>query len=190
MNLIWCAWWTSAGKDEFINGVLLPLGFTARKTSDMLRWAIPAFFGTDFSWDVKSLSPVELNEYGGKIREVHGQDIFTMLAIHEDTGNENRVINWVRRAEEFSAIHKYGGRVILIMCDVDTAVKRVIERKRLIDQRVDEEAIRAHIIREQDTLHRARNWADAILTNNFWTVDEFIDYAGRVLVKKGIIKSI
>lgn len=59
----------------------------------------------------------------------------------------------MRRAEEFSAIHKYGGRVILIMCDVDIAVRRVIERKRLIDQRVDEEAIRAHIIREQDTLH-------------------------------------
>lgn len=59
----------------------------------------------------------------------------------------------MRRIEEFSAIHRYGGNVILIMCDVDTAVRRVLERKRLIDQQVDEKSIREHIIREQNTLN-------------------------------------
>lgn len=30
------------------------------------------------------MSPVRLDELGTEIREVHGQDFFTQLAIHED----------------------------------------------------------------------------------------------------------
>lgn len=165
--LLWVAGATASGKDTFIDEVLTPLWFTALKTSAMLRRTIPLFY----DWieeDVNDMSPVRLNELGTGIREVHGEDFFTQLAIHEEIAWEKRVINGIRRREEFDAIHRNKGIVVLVVSSVKESLRRALKiRQRWIDKGIDQVSLREHIKREKRELDPLSSKADLVLLNNF-----------------------
>jgi ribose 1,5-bisphosphokinase PhnN len=175
--LLWVAGATASGKDTLIDEVLSPLWFISIKTSSMLRRAIPVFY----DWiqeNVDGISPVKLNELGTGIREVHGQDFFTQLAIHEPISWTQRVINGIRREEEFDAIHSNNGRVILVISSTKEALRRAIEvRQRWMDQTVNKSSLRQHIWREKREVDPLSYKADLVLVNDFKTKEEFIDFA-------------
>lgn len=176
-TVVWVAGATASGKDSIIDEVFEPLGYMSIKTSSMLRRAIPLFYEW-FSSDVDALLPKQLNELGTGIREVHGQDFFTQLAIHEDIPWTQRVINGIRRWEEFDAIHDNNGRVILIISEVEASIDRALTvRQRPIDVESGQESLRQHIVREKEELDWLSEKADLILINNFSTKEDFIVYA-------------
>lgn len=180
--LLWVAGATASGKDTLIDEVLSPLWFVSLKTSSMLRRAIPLFY----EWikeDISNMSPVRLNELGTGIREVHGPDFFTQLAIHEPILWTQRVINGIRREEEFDAIHQNNGHVILVVSSIKEALRRAMEvRQRWIDKTVNKNSLRQHIIREKRELDPLSFKADLVLINNFKTKEEFIDFARRKIM--------
>ncbi|MBP7806096.1 hypothetical protein KA057_00255 [Candidatus Gracilibacteria bacterium] len=173
---------TASGKDTLIDKVLSPLGFVSLKTSSMLRRAIPLFHH-GIQENVADMSPVRLDELGTEIREVHGQDFFTQLAIHENILGTQRVVNGMRRGEEFDAIHQNNGLVVLVISGIQESVRRALEvRQRGIDRNINKTSLRDHIKREKKELDDLSSRADLVLVNNFKTKEEFIDFArGKII---------
>lgn len=175
--LLWVAGATASGKDTLIDEVLSPLWFVSLKTSSMLRRAIPLFY-PEIREDVNLISPIRLNELGTGIRAVHGQDFFAQLVIHEEIEWSRKVINGIRRWEEFDAVHQNDGLVILVASSVKEALRRVIEvRQRSIDKSISRTILEEHIAREKEELDQLSPRADLVLVNNFKTKTRFINFS-------------
>lgn len=175
---LWLAWATGSGKDTVIDEVLIPLWYVSIRTSDMLRREIPKIFPkiTDASW----LSPTKLAQLGKKIRRDYGEDYFTQLAMQEGLYDPLSIVNWLRRKEEFNAIHTAGGWVILVISDTAKSVERVLDiRRRASDMSLSREEIWEHIQQEKKDLDSLKDRADLVLWNEFPTKGKFLEYAKR-----------
>ncbi len=93
------------------------------------------------------------------------------------------IVNWLRRKEEFDAIHTAGGRVILVISDIEKSVERVLDiRQRASDMVLSREEIWKHIQQEKKDLDCLRRQADLVLWNEFPTKEKFIEYAKRQIM--------
>ena len=139
----------------------------------MLRQAIRLLFDKEGNPD--DMSPAELAQLGIKIRERYGQDYFTQLAIKQPITTDLRVVNGLRRKEEFRAIHDAGGKVILVITDIAVSVDRVLSiRQRKTDLLMTRDEILRHIQDEKNDLDPLTAEADVVIVNNFWSAEEFL----------------
>lgn len=95
----------------------------------------------------------------------------------------NKIVNWLRRKEEFDAIHEAGGQVILVISDISRSVRRVVEgRQRASDMVISRDEILAHIKQEKENLEYLRKKADLVLWNEFSTREKFVQYARALIM--------
>lgn len=144
----------------------------------MLKQEIPKRFPKiiDASW----LPPTKLAQLGKKIRRDYGEDYFTQLAMQQLLHDPYKIVNWLRRKEEFDAIHTAGGWVILVISDIAKSVERVLDvRQRASDMSLSRNELWKHIQQEKKDLDFLKNEADVVLWNVFSTKEKFIEYARK-----------
>lgn len=177
-HLLWLAGATGSWKDTVIDEVLMPLWCVSVRTSDVLKREIPKRFPK--ITDISSLPPTKLAQLGKIIRKDSGEDYFTQLAIQEIIYEPYKIVNWLRRKEEFDAIHTANGWVILVISDITKSVERILNvRKRTSDMSISRDEILGHIKQEKEVLDNLKTKADLVLWNVFSTKERFVKYAKR-----------